>query len=88
MKPPRTPNAERPRSSACWMRAVSFAGLHRLLRAVAERPGGLRAGEINGLVLDGRVTLTPRESRPKPTTLYHYRNTLLTWARFGATAAG
>ena len=70
-----------PRSSAYWMRAVSFAGLHRLLRAVAERPGGLRAGEINELVLGGRVTLTPRESQPKPTTLYHYRNTLL---RLGA----
>ena len=81
MKPPRARNAERPLSSACWMRAVSFAGLHRLLHAVAERPGGLRAKEINGLVLDGRVTLTPRESRPKPTTLYHYRNTLL---RLGA----
>ena len=66
-----------PRSSAYWMRAVSFAGLHRLLHAVAGHPGGLRAGEINELVLGGRVTLTPRESRPKPTTLYHYRNTLL-----------
>lgn len=64
-----------------WMRAVSFAGLHRLLNAIAERSGGLRAREINSLVLDGGVTLTPRRSPPKPTTLYHYRNTLI---RLGA----
>lgn len=64
-----------------WMRAVSFAGLHRLLTAVAAAPGGLRAREVNALVLDGRVKLTPRTPRPKPTTLYHYRNTLV---RLGA----
>ena len=81
MKPPRAPSGERPRRSDYWMRAVSFAGLHRLLHAVARNPGGLRAKEINDLVLDGGVTLTPRDSRPKPTTLYHYRNTLL---RLGA----
>ena len=60
-----------------WMRAVSFAGIHRLLKAVAEVPGGLRARDINALVLDRRVTLTPRKSPPKPSTLYHYRNTLV-----------
>ena len=81
MKPPRVPSGERPRRSDHWMRAVSFAGLHRLLHAVARNPGGLRAKEINALILDGGVTLTPRDSRPKPTTLYHYRNTLL---RLGA----
>ena len=81
MKPQRAPSGERPRRSPYWMRTVSFAGLHRLLHAVAACPGGLRAKEINDLVLDGGVTLTPRESRPKPTTLYHYRNTLL---RLGA----
>ena len=81
MKAPCAPSGERPRRSDYWMRAVSFAGLHRLLHAVARNPGGLRAKEINDLVLDGEVTLTPRDSRPKPTTLYHYRNTLL---RLGA----
>lgn len=60
-----------------WMRAISFAGLHRLLKAVSETSGGLRAREINALVLDRRVTLTPRTPAPKPTTLYHYRNTLV-----------
>ena len=68
---------------AYWMRTVSFAGLHRLLRAVAGTSGGLRAREINALVLDRHVTLTPRLSAPKPTTLYHYRNTLV---RLGALA--
>ena len=73
---------ERLPSSTYWMRAVSFAGLHRLLKAVAAAEG-LRAREINALVLDGRVTLTQRRSPPKPTTLYHYRNTLI---RLGALA--
>ena len=63
------------------MRAVSFAGLHRLLTAVAAVPAGLRARDVNALVLDGGVQLTPRRPRPKPTTLYHYRNTLV---RLGA----
>ena len=60
-----------------WMRAVSFAGLHRLLKAVGDAPGGLRANEINALVLDQAVVLTPANPHPKPTTLYHYRTTLL-----------
>ena len=60
-----------------WMRTVSFAGLHRLLKAVAGTSGGLRAREMNALVFDRRVTLTPRRAAPKPTTLYHYRNTLV-----------
>ena len=68
---------ERPPTTRSWMRAVSFAGLHRILRAVGDAPNGLRAKEINELVLEGGVTLTPRSSQPKPTTLYHYRNALL-----------
>ena len=68
---------DRPPSHLYWMRAVSFAGLHRLLTAVAAVPAGLRAGEINALVLDRHVRLTTRTPQPKPTTLYHYRNTLV-----------
>lgn len=60
-----------------WMRAVSFAGLHRILNAVGSVPNGLRAKDINNLVLEQRIVLTHRVPRPKPTTLYHYRNTLL-----------
>ena len=63
------------------MRAISFAGLHRLLSAIADARDGLRACEVNALVLEHGLTLTPRRSTPKPTTLYHYRNTLL---RLGA----
>lgn len=59
-----------------WMRAVSFAGLHRMLKAVASAPDGLRANEINDLVLERKIVLTQRDSVPAPTTLYHYRNTL------------
>ena len=70
-----------PPSHLYWMRAVSFAGLHRLLTAVAAAPRGLRARDVNALVLEGHVTLTPRTPRPKPSTLYHYRNTLV---RLGA----
>ena len=59
------------------MRAIKFVGLHRILKAVADFPNGLRAGEINKLVQDNEITLTRRSSLPSPTTLYHYRNTLL-----------
>ena len=77
MKQMEVSNVEIPPPSQFWMRAVSFAGLHRILNAVGDAPNGLRAKEINELVLERGVTLTPRSSRPKPTTLYHYRNALL-----------
>ena len=63
--------------SQLWMRAVSFAGLHRILKAVGDAPRGLRANEVNDLVLKQKVVLTPANPHPKPTTLYHYRTTLL-----------
>ena len=63
--------------SPYWMRAVSFAGLHRVLKAVADYPNGLRAAEINKLVRENDIPLTRRSTPPAPTTLYHYRNTLL-----------
>ncbi len=63
--------------SEYWMRAISFAGLHRILKAVADFPNGLRASEINKLVQEKDISLTRRSSPPAPTTLYHYRNTLL-----------
>ena len=65
------------RENDYWMRAISFAGLHRLLKAVADFPNGLRAGEINKLVKENGIALHRRSSHPAPTTLYHYRNTLL-----------
>ena len=67
----------RVRQNDYWMRAISFAGLHRLLKAVAGFPNGLRAGEINELVGENGIALNRRSSHPAPTTLYHYRNTLL-----------
>ena len=60
-----------------WMRSVKFAGLHRLLKTVAGFPNGLRASEINKLVQENEIVLNQRSSPPAPTTLYHYRNTLL-----------
>ena len=63
--------------SKYWMRAISFTGLHRILKAVADFPNGLRASEINKLVQEKDISLTRRSSPPAPTTLYHYRNTLL-----------
>ena len=77
MKTSQSPNAGAVPPNQYWMRAVSFAGLHRILKAVGDTPDGLRAKEINNLVLEAGLTLTPRASPPKPTTLYHYRNTLL-----------
>ena len=75
MKPAPNTTAEPP--LRLWMRAVSFAGLHRLLKAVGDAPDGLRAGEINDLVLGQQVVLTPSNPHPRPTTLYHYRTALL-----------
>ena len=59
------------------MRAIRFARLHRILEVVADFPNGLRAREINRLVQERDISLTRRSSPPAPTTLYHYRNTLL-----------
>ena len=43
------------------MRSVSFAGLHRILRAVADSPDGLTASKINELVLNKRLIRAPGE---------------------------
>lgn len=60
-----------------WMRTVLFTGLHRILKAIAGFPSGVTAGQLNKLVQDNSIPLTQRSSSPSPTTLYHYRNTLL-----------
>ena len=67
----------RVRESAYWMRSLSFAALHRILKLVAACPDGLRPGHINQLIKTQKAISTPRTSGPAPTTLYHYRNTLL-----------
>lgn len=70
------------RASECWMRSVSFGGLHRMLSAVAESPRrGLRAGEIVDWVRENEIALSGHTAKPAPTTIYHYRNTLV---RLGA----
>ena len=60
-----------------WMRSVSFAGLHRLLNALAPYDSGLRPMEINRLIEKKPIVLAKHTVTPSPTTLYHYRNTLL-----------
>lgn len=77
MAQPRHRSKDNLQQSEYWMRTVSFAGLHRILKAVADFSSGLRASEINNLVLENHISLTQRNSPPSPTTLYHYRNTLL-----------
>ena len=65
-------------SSDYWMRAVAFAGLHRLLYHInAVATGPLTAGEIDRLVRQHNIRLAHRARFPSRTTLYHYRNTLL-----------
>lgn len=56
MKQSQVSNVEDSSPSQYWMRAVSFAGLHRILSAVGDAPNGLKAKEINELVLEGGVT--------------------------------
>ena len=77
MKQPQRSRKNSLQQSEYWMRALSFAGLHRILKAVAAFPNGLRAGELNKLVQENSLSLIRRSSSPAPTTLYHYRNTLL-----------
>jgi hypothetical protein len=77
MKQPQRSGKASLRQSEYWMRSISFAGLHRILKAVAVFPNGLRAGELNKLVQENNISLTRRNAPPAPTTLYHYRNTLL-----------
>ena len=65
-------------NSDYWMRAVSFAGLHRLLCCLNDASdGGMTAGEIDALVRRNQIKLTRQAAPPARTTLYHYRNTLL-----------
>lgn len=59
------------------MRPVSFAGLLRMLQLVSEFPDGLRVHDLNTKVMERKIHLTRQNVVPSPTTLYHYRNTLL-----------
>ena len=77
MKQPQRSSEDHLQQSEYWMRSISFVGLLRILKAVAAFPNGLRAGELNELVQESDISLTRRSSPPAPTTLYHYRNTLL-----------
>jgi len=62
------------------MRPLSFAGLLRILKALAAYGDGLRAGELDALVTDRRLYLTRTGKPLAPTPLYHIRTALL---RFG-----
>ena len=65
------------RETGCWMRSVSFGALHRILKLVAEHPNGLRPVHLNQLITGQSIIPTQRSSKPSPTRLYHYRNTLV-----------
>jgi len=68
--------------SRFWMRAMSFAGLHRMLQAAASAPNRrTTAIGLNDLVLQSGSALTKRPGIPSRTTFYHYRTALL---RLGA----
>lgn len=58
------------------MRSIRFAGMHRVLKLVAEYPEGIRAGELNREVVARELYRTARGA-PGKSTLYHCRNTLL-----------
>ena len=73
--PPR-PDSKLPQNE-CWMRAVRFSAVHRILKIAAGAPDGLTAGELNSQISDRQIALTRRHSPPAPTTFYHYRNTMI-----------
>ena len=65
-------------STRFWMRSVSFVGLHRMLHAAAAAPKGrTTAFALNKLAIQNGFELTRSSGSPSPTTLYHYRTTLL-----------
>jgi len=73
---------ERPESNEYWMRSVQFAGLHRILHAVAYFSDGIRVKQLNELIVDNQYYRTERGTGiPAKSTLYHARNTLI---RIGA----
>lgn len=59
-----------------WMRSVQFAGLHRILHRLAEQREGVRAKDIDQLIIETGDYRTDR-GKPSKTTLYHCRTTLL-----------
>src|SRR5688500_17793053 len=63
--------------SRFWMRFVSFVDLRNLTRLLREYPNGLTAKEIVSLVTGKKLILVKGNQPPSPTTIYHYRNTLL-----------
>ncbi len=66
------------RRNLYWMRPVSFAALHRLLKAIGDAPDGLGPGEADDLMLrESMLPPHPRGEQPRPSTLYRYRNTLV-----------
>ncbi len=64
------------RAPRYWMRSLSFLALHRMLAELGSFPNGLRAGELNRVVIENKI-LHRQGQAPKPTTLYHYRTMLL-----------
>ena len=59
-----------------WMRSVQFAGLHRILHRLAQQRAGVRANDIDRLIIESGDYRTGR-GKPSKTTLYHCRTTLL-----------
>ena len=72
-QPPADSNSRAPRY---WMRSLSFVALHRMLIELGSFSQGLRAGELNRVIIENKI-LHRQGRAPKPTTLYHYRTTLL-----------
>ncbi len=61
------------------MRPISFKRLHSIVLNIAETFDLLvfRASELNELILDERLLSSKKSASPSPTSLYHYRNTLV-----------
>lgn len=64
-------------NSEFWMRAVSFAGLHRVLHLVASHPKGITSAEMDSAIKQQAIYLTQAGGVPSRSTLYHVRNILL-----------
>lgn len=64
------------RAPRYWMRSLSFLAAHRIISTLNSFPQGLRANELNRVIIENEI-LHRCGRPPKPTTLYHYRTMLL-----------
>jgi hypothetical protein len=60
-----------------WIRSVSFVSLRELIYALSLINNAFRAKDITDIALNLPFVITQKGEKPSPTSMYHFRNTLL-----------